>query len=1720
MQNTEPLAIANGGIQIAPPILSTMSPQIIYLDFDGAETAYHNRDLDINIENVEVEDSGLTEERIAEIVKALNDDFTTQNVIFVTERPEDTEYSTIYFGKTSSFDQYGKFAGLAETIDVGNAIKSDNAFVMLDATSDNSTIVETISHEAQHLIGILEHEGEGISRYAEDGYIYYYYLNNLTFSGTISNDINVTLSRANTDKTYVSSRYQGNGGNVSYCLRSNYVSASNVIVNRGYLYVSNGGIANSTILSRLNTTACLFVFSGGIANNTTIESGGYMVVSSCGIANNTVVNSSGALDIRGGTVCDITVNSNAGLGIYSGGTALNIKENGGYVCIDNGEATFVPNVIDGINTTMSMTLHSGTTANNTILLPGARMGIYNGGEANSTTVNSACRIYIFNGGFANDTIVNGKLYNSWGNLYISSGGVAINTIVNSGGDLEIYSGGTANTAKVNGGGRLYVTAGGKAHDITVYGGGYVFVQNCGLVSSTIVGSGGRILVSSGGIAYCTTVDSGVDIATVSSGGTHCGTLQIASESNIYAEAGATIDFTLTDRSPEDACLVNDITRIKGYPKYTITINAEQGYGLYRLAGNAAGFKNNVTLTVDGTNTRETFTWQDGQYNPITVGSKRYSLVKSDDELCLNIGQEESIEIKDFETLKLAVSSDWQQYSAFVELPGFSDGWGRQTNHRHWASISVTNASIAANGTSNQVDVTLKAKMSASLGIITIQGDISGDRQGLFLTLNKVDGDWEYTKWDLIGTVGATLQQVDRRQKFHLFNTPFDPKEISVDADINTREGVYVISWKYKKSGYGLFQDMSITATLKQIDNTTNFDMSSISLRLADDPNRVRINSGFHIYEINLNGRNLSITDDEAPEFSGSIGFTWMSASVRLGNYAWLNKLLDTAHIAHSQNGTIKLSVIDTKLSVSMNFDGDFKASGNVNILSVGGNALANIYGEVTYSCKNERLTVLGTMDLLGMANLQTTLVSVKNEFRAESKGAITIPGWARWLSGYSLMEGHAILYSTMEKTVISIWGELHRSNGTYSVKGYSYNLTTGKAKDISNQKDIDNVYIESGAAGVLAQGETATATWEATDEDTRTMSKVIFQGSYANSSDALKISICNEATGDSYKFSIAADYTSPNSKNIRSGDSSYGREINVAVFDEHGFSIEMCGVSAGTWKVEVQDNGAALSDFDLWLEYESSDVCQLEAFSVTDVSLYSVGFFYSIIGGNDETAAELYCRRITDDENDSFAIFLDVLAVGKNQSYTWTQSSIMDDGEYEFFMRLSGDFIPFESEAAGCFVVDNKKLNNTIQVVESAIDDGEATILHPVFSVLYERYEMSYDNENWQEIGNDYVLTTYTATEFYIRGYDADSEAYSETIKISLECPVELISNEEFAWRSTVDNVRFRVKLISDAGVVYLETSNNSLTVIGNRDEQLQGRVQVKGTGVWTEEYAIEQSPESDAIHVWNAVSDGSMDVFMTTIDGQWGMAYQAQHVGVGAWAGTNDYVALSGKNVIADIFAGSNDASLLLLTDDDNGDALFVDDIYSALPDGVDAQARIAKIDEIRAGAGNDLIDLTSQRFAYEGGGLTVRGGLGDDVIWANNGDNWLFGDAGDDRLVGADGNDVLVGGIGDDTMHGGGGDDIFAFGLAWGKDTVEQLATGKVTLWFASGDDSKWNDETLTYTDGDNSVKVIGVANEDITRYFGEEGEMYADLLVAGAFDEFTSEKIFEDRNKGLLA
>ena len=317
-------------------------------------------------------------------------------------------------------------------------------------------------------------------------------------------------------------------------------------------------------------------------------------------------------------------------------------------------------------------------------------------------------------------------------------------------------------------------------------------------------------------------------------------------------------------------------------------------------------------------------------------------------------------------------------------------------------------------------------------------------------------------------------------------------------------------------------------------------------------------------------------------------------------------------------------------------------------------------------------------------------------------------------------------------------------------------------------------------------------------------------------------------------------------------------------------------------------------------------------------------------------------------------------------------------------------------------------------------------------------------------------------------------------------------------------------------------TESNSLDSFCLPAGNYQWRVRVADADEWVTGDTIAADAETTAPQLIQSDENGKDDLFFASPSGTWSSIYYAQHVGsVNDWSGTNELVSANGKGRIQNLYFGSADPNVLCLTDGENGDAIFVDDVYTDLPESVaEHTARLYKIQEVRAGAGDDIVDMTSQRFEYTGEGLTIRGGAGNDTIWANKGNNMLFGDAGNDRIVGASGNDVIAGGIGNDRMHGGGGSDIFTFGENWGVDTVEQLATGSVTLWFASGDEINWDSTLMTYTDGDNSVKVSGVTTDKITLKFGDDGSaQFASLSGMGAFFDATTERIFEESEKGML-
>ena len=324
------------------------------------------------------------------------------------------------------------------------------------------------------------------------------------------------------------------------------------------------------------------------------------------------------------------------------------------------------------------------------------------------------------------------------------------------------------------------------------------------------------------------------------------------------------------------------------------------------------------------------------------------------------------------------------------------------------------------------------------------------------------------------------------------------------------------------------------------------------------------------------------------------------------------------------------------------------------------------------------------------------------------------------------------------------------------------------------------------------------------------------------------------------------------------------------------------------------------------------------------------------------------------------------------------------------------------------------------------------------------------------------------------------------------------------------------------ANVVRIKISSEELTAMNLDNGTHYVRVRHINSSKWSDTDIITVSNNNATTSKDITISEEDVPaVIFATSDSIWSKRYAANHQGIkGVWNGTDEIIVAGYRNRFNDLFQGCGDyKNVIYLTDTDNGDGIFLDDIFSSIPDTIaKQQARLANITEIRAGKGDDIIDMTSKTYAYTGNGMTIRGGDGDDVIWSNKGENKLFGDAGDDRIVGGKGNDIISGGSGNDTMHGGGGNDKFFFGSGWGEDTIEQLTGGKVTLCFDSSIYSGYVElqydsatgTTVTYGNNSILVKKMKLTEADLVfSYTAEQAENYDAL---GVFEGSSTCAIYE--------
>ncbi len=651
--------IQSGGVQI----VTTPKRQLIYLDFDGETTSYNGEVL--TIDEVIINDSGLSQTQINSIISQLNTQYAGHNVVFITERPTSGDYSTVFIGKTSAFD----YTGLAETVDKGNLNQNDNAFVNLDASSSLDKIINVISHEVDHLLGTLDHGGEGLAQYA-----YSYVIS----SGVTSTGVKVS---AGDEMTIL------NGGAVN----------STIINSGGVQYVSSGGTAINTVIkwggsqhitsggsADLTTgSGWLYVYSGGIANNTSLD-GGRLSIYFGGVVNNVTCSEAyinvfgelnnvywhqrgGTINISSGGVVNNIIVSRLipgimDMNISSGGVANNLTwHKGALVNYEYDRITVLAGGVVNSATLAQAELHTYGVTNNIILSAYAKSMqiVWNGGVANNTIIEAIAKInhyeiggqLILSGGVANSTFIS-----SGGKQSIGNGGIASNTVISSGGSLFLSSGGSAinldwtpfvgyfhndggyvtfaNTLSgcyYGSGGTMYSSAasmssltlsnasmyvmeGGSTNNMFINSGSHQYVSNKGKADNTVVHSGGILYTYIGAILGGTTILSG----TMSVFGT-------------VSAQGAAIEFAMNERKSTDEAIITDISLITG-ANYSITVNTSQGIGSYALADGAGNFAQSIKLNVGGTELGSLSL----NSSALSDGDRNYSLYLNDQTLTLSI----------------------------------------------------------------------------------------------------------------------------------------------------------------------------------------------------------------------------------------------------------------------------------------------------------------------------------------------------------------------------------------------------------------------------------------------------------------------------------------------------------------------------------------------------------------------------------------------------------------------------------------------------------------------------------------------------------------------------------------------------------------------------------------------------------------------------------------------------------------------------------------------------------------------------------------------------------------------------------------------------------------------------------------------------------------------------------------------------------------------------
>ena len=1549
--------------------------------------------------------------------------------------------------------------------------------------------------------------------------------NGIANSTTVSSGGNVSVTSGGTALNVINSG--GNaigvviGGDTATVLKGRnadgtvfYISngvASNI---HGGLTVSIGGIANSTTV---NSGCSVYVSSGGTALNV-INSGGNAIGVVIGgdtatvlkgrnadgtvfyISNGVASNIHGGLIVSsGGTANSTTVNSGCSVYVFSGGTALNVINTGGNAggdVIGGNTAT----ILKGWNADGTVFYISNGVASNIH----GNLAIYSGGMANSTTVVNVESVYVYSGGTALNVMNSGgnaggvviggdvstilKGRNADGTVFYISNGVASNIH----GGLAVYSGGTANSATAGSGGYVNVFNAGIANFTTVSNGGYVHVSSGGIANSTTLNSNGHICVYSNGTVNRTTVNRGGYIH-VSSGGTANSTI-INSGGSVHVYIGGIANSTtVTSRGWVYVSSGGVVSR---------TIISSGG----NVVTYSGGTVNSTTVNSGG-NVR---VYIGGMANSTIVasGGRGYLYGVANGTIISNGG--------------------------YVEIGGTANS----TTVSSGGSVYVYRG-----GTVNSTTVSCGGIVSidgTALHIVEDGGYVFVATQANVTFVSHVISNLVLSKGSATLHSGTTAASTT----IHSDGTVYVYSGgIANDMIVNNGGRVTVYNGGATNSSIVDNHGSVYVSSGGTVNSTTISSAGSVSINIGGTANSTTVSSGGCLY---VGGTALRIVED-----GGYVSVT-SQADVTFVPHVISNLMLSQAS-ATLHSGT-------TAVSATISSDGHvYVYSGGIAnnmIVSYGGNVTVYNGGIANSMIVNSNVYGYYHVVIYGVAN--STTISSGGTVYVHSGGTangtiVSNSGWMVLSGGGSANNttvsngGYAFVYSgcRADNMTVSDGGKMRVSSGGTALNVINSDgnaggvVIGGDTETVLKGRNADGTifYISNGVASNVHGGLTVSNGGIANDT---TVSKCgIYMMDYMHISSGGTANRTNVMGGGGVYISSGGTV---NSTTVSSGGSLYVTDGGTALhIVEDGGYVSVASQADVTFTPHVISSlmlsrtSATLHSGTTAVAATICPACDLKVFSggMANSTAVNGGRLHVFSGGtvNFTSVSSNGCLYMS---SGGMAVSVTVSSGGLLSTYQGAailNGSIVLGGEVILWGTVDA------SRAAIVFDVAQRVASDATIINDITKVNGGTYSVNVYSNQANGRYKLAgyastFDQTVTLTVKDTDLTATLTkdvTTTVGGKGYTLNvvDDELCLTVITSLPAPGNLSGNSaRLSWAAVEGASGYVVEYSKDnfATVVSVETVTVGMEHYNVGAGTWQWRVRAMESAEWAVGNTITISSGSTDPSVVFGYANGVKDAFFVKPLGTWSDAYRACHMGVhGGWEGTDEKIVFSGENRFGDLFQGSTDENVLLLTDDANGDALFVYDIYTDSKDDLAKyQARLANIKEIRAGAGNDIVDLTSDQFDYVGGGLSIHGGLGNDTIWANNGNNTLFGDAGNDRIVGAGGNDVIVGGSGNDSMHGGGGDDIFAFGGNWGKDSVEQLADGKVTLWFENGSSDKWNASTLTYTDGDKSVRVSGVTAENVTLKFGDDGsEQYGKLLADGAFRDYSSERIFESKNtRGMLA